>query len=316
MSHIVLSKNTFSWAIQTGTAEVAVPVFAIITGYFLANSQKRRFWPIFNTIIVYMLVIILLTLISGIISPKNFDWKSLIYINNFPWGISVVWYFLGMLIVMLVAPWLNQLIKTINKYYWIVIFIFWFFLLNAYPRDATTSFFFLDQFKNAIELAFYYCVGAWLKTYFVYNKKKPIISFSLLIYAICFALLVCINRINAQWVSDLHILFGWTQESLCTIVQSIAVFIIFINLNLIIRKWKWLHYLIMYLGMMSIAIIFLHPTRLIVSVILGAINNPGSLYLLYWILISIVFSIVLTIPAKFCIDKLNGMVYKIHVGER
>jgi hypothetical protein len=40
------------------------------------------------------------------------------------------------------------------------------------------------------------------------------------------------------------------------------------------------------------------------------------LYLLYWILISIVFSIVLTIPAKFCIDKLNGMVYKIHVGER
>ncbi|MBE4704086.1 acyltransferase family protein [Spiroplasma platyhelix] len=321
--HCLGSKYTWTWSVFNIFLVVPVPLFIILSGFFLANSSKAK-------ILKYLWMLLIFYLINIFISFFFFKYDlihenaryrvSWEWVLAFGWG--PWWYFWTIPILYLLAPFLNFGLKSVNKWYsltFIIIFYFiWFFTMNiiVYPQRLVAA-------GQIIFFMIIYMLGAWWKLYGAQPKPKNLtlkIAITTLvtievINLILFATLkVSLFTMAANWVvggydsvAEVPATFANKDTSQpFTIISALAIFIIFQNL-----KWNY-NWFFNFLGKLSVPIFLYHFAFMnivndtIAPNIFGGIANAeikGILSTLLIAVITIAFSSVIIYPVEYGVAK-------------
>ncbi len=213
-----------------------VYVFFILTGFFLIkkemnfNDVKKRILKIYIPMYFYSLLIPLLMVLFKMCSFSDINiGKSLT-----PF-LSKEWYFLtGYIIVIILSPFLNKLIKSLTKKEYrtlliILLFIFsiWCPLSNLKPLS---NFFSTSQIisnqggKSLYDYIFMYLLGGYLSLYST-KSDKPKLKY-LVIFVVC-AVMQCL----IGYLYHPYIKISGYNDNLFTVIQSICLVLFFKDLK-------------------------------------------------------------------------------------
>ena len=184
-------------------------IFFIIAGYFGIEQNKISISKIVQPVIFYgwfgCFVYIILSLHNGYEITFDVIIKSL-----FPLGGSLYWFATVYLILMLIKPYLNELMKSLSKYGLIILILL---LLTEY-----SAFRFINgHYLGLIEGILYYLIGAYIKIK-INSLKKISCLFYFIGFLISWFLYVLIE----------HFVFG------CGVIISTVVFGIFCSVSLVL----------------------------------------------------------------------------------
>lgn len=145
--------------------EIGNCIFILITGYFCANKSDISYGGIkrvVGDVKFYAVTIWLITLILGYI---EFSPKALM-VALFPILYSAYWFIVPYLVVLLLSPWINNIIKTESKQMLIGYFVILGSIEIIFPmlKANTIS-------SNFGLFCFVYSVGAWLRLNGKYAKE-------------------------------------------------------------------------------------------------------------------------------------------------
>ena len=137
----------------------SVPIFMLITAYFMAKSNRVRVWSAINTLIVYLAALFILQLsLTGNIS--ELQWPG--------------WYLICLIPVLALSPLLNKMMCSLNKWYSLIIGELW-IIIYLQKMPASLSFNLIDQYRDIVFLLFYYLVDAWVSLHINVKSKKTIL---------------------------------------------------------------------------------------------------------------------------------------------
>ncbi|WP_342276334.1 acyltransferase family protein [Spiroplasma endosymbiont of Nebria brevicollis] len=273
-----------------------VIMFMFLTGFFLVNSNKTRFWYILSTIIIYYF----LNLIIGYLIIYYDNLNHCYSTKDLFFGGRDWWYLWTLPIIYLLSPFINLSIKTINKWYFINSLLIIYILFSFFSNLEYNIF----GAGQLLFLIIIYCLGAWYKINFEQFGLKKIVF----ILAIIF--LFTLQIINNLLFCFKNILLPITTSNFLSVLSTLALFIIFQNIK--IKQNIFLNYI----GKLSLPIYLFHYLfefiimKNIMSNIDIDINLYPSLFLLiYWticFLITFIFSLIILYPSNFLILNFNN----------
>jgi surface polysaccharide O-acyltransferase-like enzyme len=321
--HCLGSKYTWTWSVFNIFLVVPVPLFIIISGFFLANTKKAKILKyLWMLLIVYLLNIF----ISYFFFKYNLIHENAQYRVTWQWVLSFGWgpwwYFWTIPILYLLAPFLNYGLKAINKWYSltfiVILYVIWFFTMNIiyYPQ----------RLVGAGQIVFFvaiYMLGAWWKLYGTQlNTKNLALKIAIITLAtieiinlILFATLkITLFTMGQDWIVGGYDSVGQTNATFAgkdtaqpfTVISALAIFIVFQNLKL---NYHWF---LNFLGRLSIPIFLYHFAFMnvvndtITPKIFSNINNPEAVGVLATLLIAgmtITFSAIVIVPIDYLVDK-------------
>lgn len=137
---------------------VGVAIFFLIAGYFGINSDKVIIHKITIPVIIYSVVGLFVYLLLNVINGRLLISKEFVkncILSIFPNGSNLYWFTTAYIILTLMKPALNGIIRSLKIKYLIVIILF---LLLEYIAIRQT----MGSMLALVEAVFYYFVGALL----------------------------------------------------------------------------------------------------------------------------------------------------------
>lgn len=222
----ISSMNFFIAHILKSLAVVAVNCYVIISGFFGIDSKfkKTKIMNLYAQVLFYSITISLLFWTSDI---EQITVEGIIKMA-FP-VITQTWWFMSVFLVLyLLTPYINKLLKLLNRkeFYMLLItllliFVVWPSLPYTKPIDKSKGY----SLYNFILL---YMIGAYIRIY--YKNKKINKYITLLVYLISSILLGVIN-INVS--RSLGYNWGiYSYNYILVYISSIALFLFFKELNI------------------------------------------------------------------------------------
>lgn len=210
-------------------------LFLLISGYFLVGSQFRfkKLCKLILQVFMYSMLALLVQLAVG--GSASIGLKALVK-SFFPVIFGSYWFISSYVMMYLLLPFLNLLVKGMSQKTHFCLIAVLFFLLNVIPSFTSAETFF---FAPALSI-YVFIIAAYLKLYpskFLTNSKMNFLvaAFSFLLYVLS---LLTFNVIGLK--IDLFrtgaILFG-TNFSVLVCFCAIALFLGFKNLNFKSNKW-------------------------------------------------------------------------------
>lgn len=231
-------------------------VFFILTGYFLCKKEitfddvKSRILKIYIPMLFYSMLIPLVMLLFGWCSFDDISIVNMI-LPLFCKG----WYFLtGYILIVILSPYINKLIKSMNKKeYGILLIILlailsiWTPLSHLKPFD---NFFSIDQVisnqsgKSLYDYIFMYLLGGYLNLY-IKSDDKPKFKY-LFIFILCGIFQCLCIKIHHPYIS-----IGGYNDNLFVIIQCICLVLFF-------RDFKFKSRFINYISSFTLEIYLIH----------------------------------------------------------
>lgn len=193
---------------------VGVGIFFIIAGYFGIEQNKVSISKIVQPVTFYGLcgciVYMILSLHKGNTITVDLIIKSL-----FPLGGSLYWFATVYLILMLVKPYLNGIIKSLSKGGFILLILS---LLLEYSALRLIN----GHYLGLIEGVLYYCIGAFIKIRINLFEKTSHI-FYLIGFLICWFLYVFIDQLALRWGGIISIVICGTFCSVFIVLSFVTI---------------------------------------------------------------------------------------------
>ncbi len=294
-------------------AATVVPVFAIITGYFLIKDQRTFFALKFLITFIYVFLINLVvgSLVYGLTNGLNHK----ILLQLFKFGGRDWWYLWAILIIYLIAPIINKGLTFISRNYFIVmmvIFTILFFILakNWFNFEYVQSG--VPNASGVLLLLYYYLFGAGFRLYltdFTNHYRKWIYLIApliLLLFTVIIMILYFFNKGIWSLISP---------GNLPVLIASIAIFTLFHEIK--IKDSKTINYFAS-LGLVIYLFHYLFQ-YLLVKYKLHWVNIVDVNFIINTLLtycMTVVFSIPVTFIVKILVNStwkgLNNLKQKIY----
>lgn len=286
-----------------------VPVFGLITGYFIFNDKnkyKDLLHKTFFKIIIPTLILIAFSVLfkewitgntSMIKSLQYFSFKNLmncflsVLTLNFSFGnlnflFEHLWYLQSYCILIILYPFLKSICTNnkkcnIIRYIIIILFIIKMLLSDIHNMGYFPGFY--DIFKNNILLCFILGYELRLNKDKIINNKitSIVIGIIILLFGISYRIFMSENA------SLYNIFYYTTKQSLATVFCSIGFFITFSNIGLLFKTNK----IINYIGDKTLGIYLIHYIVIIkLKTITKLFISKTTMYSLPWYL-QIIFEI-------------------------
>ena len=204
-------------------SQIAVNCFILISGYFLINSEfkiKKLLKIVLETIFYSITIFI----IFGIFNLQIFSWEN-IQINFMPITHKSYWFFTNYIILYLLFPFINIMLKQLSKKQFKILIVILIGLYSIIPTIITSS----PMFHELAWFITVYCIGAYIrlnKSKYFENLKLNLAIFIIgYIFIICSIVLFTIYKINPIQR------FGQLNK-ITVIIISINLFLIFLNINI------------------------------------------------------------------------------------
>lgn len=229
----VLNIHTLSVKTFWLFGELGVNLFILITGYYLINS-KFSFKKFILLVFEVLFYNILLYLIANIINGTPLD-PSLI----FPIITSKYWFVTAYLLIYILSPFYNILIKSMKKKKYQKFLLIGLLLWSIIPTifgfiyNTSENVMFYNRF---IWLSFMYFVGAYIREYkikFLTNKKTNILTIGITFFTMILSIIVIyLFKDLFMKIGTTEIAYFWTPNNILMFILSISIFYFFINLKI------------------------------------------------------------------------------------
>lgn len=218
--------NFFVAHILKSLAVVAVNCYVLISGFFGIDSKfkKKKVIDLYIQIIFYSIAISVLFWITNI---EQITIEGIIKMV-FP-VITQTWWFMSVFLVLyLLTPYINKLLKSLTKKEFstlliilLLIFVVWPSLPLAKPMDKSKGY----SLYNFILL---YTIGAYIKTYY---KDKKFNKYSTLLVYLSSSILLGLINISISRVLG----YNWgiySYNYILVYISSISLFLLFKEINI------------------------------------------------------------------------------------
>lgn len=148
---------------------IAVNCFILITGYFMYKENTVKLKKVFNLIFTLVFYNFLLLGISAILKIPGYDANTNENLFKSFFG-DGAWFIIIYIILYLLAPYINLIIKNISKKQHITLILIMLIAFSIYPTfiQNTTVF---DNGYGIINFVMLYFIGSYISKYSV-NKRK------------------------------------------------------------------------------------------------------------------------------------------------
>ncbi len=208
---------------------VGVNLFIVLSGYFLIDS-KFKLKRIIKLVLQVLFYAILMELLSDYILKIKVEFKYLkLYIT--PIFNGIYWFITCYVILYLISPFLNKMIKLLSKENCEKIIIVSLIILALIP-----SLFLRNNFISSdlfVWYVFMYFVGAYIKIHkfdFKNSKTSKIISISYPF--VCYATIIILILINKHFNLQLDQYYFCALNSIIGFIGTIGIFLFFKNLKI------------------------------------------------------------------------------------
>ncbi|NLE14233.1 MAG: acyltransferase family protein [Clostridiales bacterium] len=209
---------------------VAVNCYVLISGWFLSAKapKPRKLIPIVLQTFLYSVGIYLIACASGVV---EFNLKTMVIFYLFPLIRGEYWFMTVYVVLVLLSPYLNRLIGTLEKKEHLRLVLASGIILSAIP---TVFYFGGDSLGNKdgyslLWFAFLYILAAYLRMYPIDFKLpgKHLIYASIYIIA---SLLTLGSKLLQNLVLSKEYWNFYKYNSLTVLAGSVALFLIFVSL--------------------------------------------------------------------------------------
>ena len=203
---------------------LGVNIFVLISSYFLVSKKfdiKRIIRVILQVLFYSVVIYIIFMLFGGV----EFSIKTLIT-NCLPIMFKNYWFATTYIVLCILSPFINKVIKELEKMDLQKLIIIMFILESVLPTITLQSF----NVNSIIDFIFLYLIAAYIKLYFkdislkVNSKAKKvlIISVSILLFSV-----LGLNILVPKYYS--FYIFLFLRNSPIMIFIAVCIFILFVN---------------------------------------------------------------------------------------
>ncbi len=274
--------------------KVGVDIFVLISGYFLINEKDllfkfKRLLKVWGQVFFYSMVFYVVFRLLGI---YEFD-ITIIKETLFPITYQRWWFASTYFVLYIIHPFLNKFLNTIDKKTYQSLLVILVFIWSIIP-----TLFKMDFEGNSLTwFVTLYAIAGYIRLYgFNKNIKLKyyliVLIVSLLITYLTSFIYTMLSINSIKYYDD--IIFFYGQEKLTTLVISLSLFMLFLNLHINYHKW------INALASTTFGVYLIHdysPFRKILwSMIFKNSSYQNSLYLIpYTIIVVLVVYAVCTL---------------------
>lgn len=270
---------------------IAVNCFIIITGFFSYNSKKIKVKKIIDLICILLFYNIIIYIFALTMKLQKFDNKSFeTFMETMHNGGS--WFIVIYIILYMMIPFLNIIIKNINQKQFIFLIIFMLIMFSIYPTflsNTTVK----DNGYGIINFILLYFIGAYISKYKM-NSKKAVIYF--LIYII----MQTITFFNS--IKNITNGNAFAYNSIFNIIGAIGLFLTFSRFNI---KYK----LINMISQHVLEIYIIHVNVFICTYIWKDLLHSDKYYTSNYITLNLLKSIGLVFIVCLIIDIIRKKIY-------
>ena len=303
----LVNKAIFSFCYALTT--VSVNSFVMITGYFQTDKSvnfKRVFSLWINVIIVAVLLLLGMVLLRQPVGKMN------VIKTVFPMLTVNYWFLSSYIVLCIASPFLNILIKNMDKHKHSLLCIVGFLLICVYytTNPFITEMIYVGHPRGILWFCYLYFVAAYIKKYDINIKKGMLIN---LIIILIFIMSV-ITMFDARKIGNINLLGNY---AILPFLCSVLVFLLFKSFTI---SGTWLKNTIVELAECSFYVYIIQEHDVVRSwywSLFTAFENGQD----FKIIVAFLSSLVVLWPAAFIINKIlklfKPMVDKMYLmGEK
>lgn len=206
----------------TKTGDLGVDIFIIISGYFLINSNFKlnKLIKLIAQVFTYSFLIYLVFVFTG---KEPFELKTFITVL-FPTTTVQYWFFTAYVVLYLIHPFLNVVLKKLNKKQYLAMLILFVTIWSIIPTFLSGYNFFSSEL---FQLILMYSLGAYLRLYPLSSSKERKLGFALIFGGAILSLLFMILGKFLSFLDINHL----GKYSLFVIMVAVGLFLVFKNFN-------------------------------------------------------------------------------------
>lgn len=245
---VLMNSSVLPWKYMTGVITTlcypAVNCYILISSYFLfkqnvnIKKQAKNLLKLWTTIIFYSLAGYMFVVL---VYDVNFSFSELL-LRLFPISRGKWWFFTVYFAITILAPFINIMLKNIDKKMWRILLILMLLMCSIIPmfnnwRGQLGS-------NNGYSLLWFFCLyitGAYIAEYidpWIKNKQneKGFVYYCIILYFILTIGVFCLEPILKR--IGMNISFT-PYNSLFIYIQSIVLFLIFNNISMAVpENWR------------------------------------------------------------------------------
>lgn len=214
---------------MTNVGHLGVDIFILISGYFMINSKYnlKKFLKLISQVEFYSITIYLVLVL---LNHEDFSLKALIR-TIFPTIFIQYWFFTAYIVLYLLHPFLNVLLKKIDKrtYY---VYLFILLVLWSIIPTITSYNLYGSEIPQFVLL---YSLGAFIRLHFSNERLQKQVGVTLSI-SIPIILIISITALTLISIRigffERYINIFYQRNSIFIILLSLGLFIVFKNLNM------------------------------------------------------------------------------------
>lgn len=213
--------------------ELGVNVFALISGYFMADQERpfkrRKICLMWIQVLFYSM---LATIVESKMGILEIDQTSILQ-TIFPITYKGWWYMSAYFVLYFLAPFLNKGLKALERkeycrLIWCLLTIFsiWPTIIGIFDNN-TEVFLFYNRFIWIIVI---YCVGGYIKKYGVYKEKWTLHHWVYIHVAMWVITLLSIIGMPENGISEkikIRNTYFWQPNSIVMVALAVSLFMIF-----------------------------------------------------------------------------------------
>lgn len=275
---------------------IAVNCFILITGFFMYKRDKVKIGKILNLDFIFIFYNILIYGVSIAFHITEFDEKSLIQFGNtFIQGGG--WFIIIYTILYLLIPYINLVIKHINKKQFKILLIILLIAFSIWPTflsNTTVK----DCGYGIIQFAMMYLIGAYIAKY---KKNQKNIFVYIGIYLLM-ASITCLNSIKNIYIGT------FSYNSIFNVIGSVSLFLVFSKIKLNSK-------LVDSIAKHTLGIYIIHVNSFIMKYIWQYIFHSNDFYTRKLFIVNLGISVITTFLVCLLIDIVREKLFKYTIDK-
>lgn len=157
-------------------AKYSCSVYMIITGYFLCEKKGNNYDKMKKLIIQMFFYSIFIAIMVKLVMPE-YNMVDRLIGSLIPF-VTQYWYINVYLVMLLIAPWLNDILRKADKELYRKILIGAFLIFSViptfFPTWSSLGRYYAGNMSNFGYMFFMYCMGVYLRLHYENNKNNKI----------------------------------------------------------------------------------------------------------------------------------------------
>lgn len=222
--------SVISYQLYKPLGQVGVDIFVLITGYFLVSKVDSNYVVSIRKASKIWLEVWFYSIVVFIVGSLYYGELSIVNMVKgfFPVVFNNYWFPTAYIILVLLVPFINKLLKEISKKEYLILLIIVVFCGEVMPTVSNTIFSLDKGFGDILAV---YLVGGYIRRYGVVTKKLTLVFVMLGSYLLMLASILTLWHVIGYEGNITRFTYG-----ILPFIMAVAIFLIFIELPFFTNK--------------------------------------------------------------------------------